>query len=109
MVLRKDWWIAPAAAMVRRFCSAIPIAITDITWATSTANITAPRQEEQKWKTERDPIANFGKWLIEQKLADAAALDQVQAELEAEMKKAVAFAIAAPYPSVDEVEQDVYA
>ena len=29
--------------------------------------------------------------------------------LEAEMKKAVDFAVAAPYPSVDEVEQDVYA
>ena len=23
------------------------------------------KQEEQKWKTERDPITNFGKWLIE--------------------------------------------
>src|ERR1700691_2814017 len=48
-----------------------------------------PKQEEQIWKTERDPIANFGKWLIEENFADAAALDQVQAELESEMKKAV--------------------
>jgi pyruvate dehydrogenase E1 component alpha subunit len=68
-----------------------------------------PKQEELFWKTERDPIVNFGKWLIEQKLADAAALAQVQAELQAEMKKAVDFAVAAPYPGVDEVEQDVYA
>jgi pyruvate dehydrogenase E1 component alpha subunit len=67
------------------------------------------KQEEQTWKTERDPIANFGKWLIEQKLADAAALAQVQTELEAEMKKAVDFAVAAPYPTVDEVGEDVYA
>ena len=67
------------------------------------------KQEEQKWKTERDPIANFGKWLIEQKLADAAALAQVQTELEAEMKGAVDFAVAAPYPTVDEVDEDVYA
>jgi len=67
------------------------------------------KQEEQEWKTQRDPIANFGKWLIEQKLADAAGLAQVQAELEAEMKKAVDFAVAAPYPGVDEVEEDVYA
>jgi acetoin:2,6-dichlorophenolindophenol oxidoreductase subunit alpha len=67
------------------------------------------RQEEQMWKTERDPIANFGKWLVEQKIADAAALDRVQADLEAEMKKAVDFAVAAPYPSVDEVGEDVYA
>jgi pyruvate dehydrogenase E1 component alpha subunit len=68
-----------------------------------------PKQEEQTWKTERDPIVNFGKWLVEQKLADAAALDRTQAELESEMKKAVDFAVAAPYPTVDEVEQDVYA
>jgi pyruvate dehydrogenase E1 component alpha subunit len=67
------------------------------------------KQEEQKWKTERDPISNFGKWLIEQKLADMATLERVQAELESEMKQAVDFAIAAPYPTVDEVEQDVYA
>jgi acetoin:2,6-dichlorophenolindophenol oxidoreductase subunit alpha len=68
-----------------------------------------PKQEEQIWKTERDPIANFGKWLVEQKLADAVGLDRVQADLEAEMKKAVEFAVAAPYPVVDEVGEDVYA
>ncbi len=67
------------------------------------------KQEEHLWKTERDPIANFRKWLVEQKLADTAALDQMQAELESEMKKAVDFAVAAPYPTVDEVAEDVYA
>ena len=67
------------------------------------------KQEEQLWKTERDPIANFGKWLVEQKLADTAALDRMQAELESEMKKAVDFAVAAPYPTGDEVAEDVYA
>jgi pyruvate dehydrogenase E1 component alpha subunit len=67
------------------------------------------KQEEQLWKTERDPIANFGKWLVEQKLADVAALNQIRAELESEMKKAVDFAVAAPYPTVDEVAEDVYA
>ncbi len=67
------------------------------------------KQEEQMWKTERDPIANFRNWLIEQKLADALALDQVQSELEREMKTAVAFAVAVPYPAVSEVHEDVYA
>jgi pyruvate dehydrogenase E1 component alpha subunit len=67
------------------------------------------KQEELTWKTERDPIANFGKWLVAEKLADAAALERTQAELESEMKKAVEFAVAAPYPSVDEVDEDVYA
>jgi pyruvate dehydrogenase E1 component alpha subunit len=67
------------------------------------------KQEEQEWKADRDPIANFGKWLIGEKLADLATLNQVQAELESEMKKAVDFAIAAPYPAVSEVDEDVYA
>ncbi|MBZ5656245.1 MAG: thiamine pyrophosphate-dependent dehydrogenase E1 component subunit alpha [Acidobacteriia bacterium] len=67
------------------------------------------KQEEHIWKTERDPITNFGKWLIDQKLADQASLDGMQRETEAEMQKAVEFAIAAPYPAADKVEQDVYA
>jgi acetoin:2,6-dichlorophenolindophenol oxidoreductase subunit alpha len=68
-----------------------------------------PKQEEQTWKTQRDPILNLRNWLIEQKLADAGTLDRWQNELEAEMKKSMEFAIAAPYPGVDQVQQDVYA
>ena len=67
------------------------------------------KQEEQTWKTERDPIVNFGRWLIDQKIADKARLDAIAGELEAQMQKAVEFAIAAPYPSSDEVSEDVYA
>ena len=59
--------------------------------------------------TDRDPIANFGKLLLQQNLADAAALEQIQSELELQMKKAVEFAAAAPYPAVSEVDEDVYA
>jgi pyruvate dehydrogenase E1 component alpha subunit len=67
------------------------------------------KQEEQEWRADRDPIANHGKWLIGEKLADLAMLNHVQAELESEMKKAVDFAIATPYPAVSEVDEDVYA
>jgi pyruvate dehydrogenase E1 component alpha subunit len=67
------------------------------------------KQEEQEWKTERDPIKNLADWLIEQKYADSAALDRVQAEVRSEMKAAVEFALAAPYPGPEEAEQDVYA
>jgi acetoin:2,6-dichlorophenolindophenol oxidoreductase subunit alpha len=67
------------------------------------------KQEEQSWKAERDPIANFAKWLIEQRIADQAKLDSIGAEVEGEMQKAVEFAIAAPYPSPNEVAEDVYA
>jgi acetoin:2,6-dichlorophenolindophenol oxidoreductase subunit alpha len=67
------------------------------------------KQEEQQWKTQRDPIQNFADWLIGQKFADAASLEGIHTEVRAEMKAAVEFAIAAPYPSPEEVDQDVYA
>jgi pyruvate dehydrogenase E1 component alpha subunit len=67
------------------------------------------KQEEQSWKSDRDPIKNYTRWLIEQKLADQDQLAQIESELAIEMDKAVEFAIAAPYPKPEEVDQDVYA
>jgi acetoin:2,6-dichlorophenolindophenol oxidoreductase subunit alpha len=67
------------------------------------------KQEEQEWKTERDPIENLARTLITEKLTDAATLEGIQSQVRSEMKAAVDFALAAPYPTVDEVEQDVYA
>jgi TPP-dependent pyruvate/acetoin dehydrogenase alpha subunit len=67
------------------------------------------KQEEQEWKTKRDPIKNLVDWLISEKLADSASFTAIETEVRAEMKSAVEFAIAAPYPGVEEVEQDVYA
>ncbi|MFI5057918.1 MAG: thiamine pyrophosphate-dependent dehydrogenase E1 component subunit alpha [Candidatus Acidiferrales bacterium] len=67
------------------------------------------KQEEQEWKTERDPIKNFAQWLVEQKFSDEGKLKEIQEEVRAEMKAAVEFAIAAPYPTLDQVDQDVYA
>jgi pyruvate dehydrogenase E1 component alpha subunit len=67
------------------------------------------KQEEQEWKTGRDPILVLGNWLVSQKLADEAALKSIESEVRAEMLSAVEFAVAAPYPSPEEAEQDVYA
>ena len=67
------------------------------------------KQEEQMWKTERDPIKVLGDWLTAQNLADRARFDQIHAEVKSEVEKAVQFAMAAPYPSPDKVGQDVYA
>jgi len=67
------------------------------------------KQEEQKWKAERDPIKLFSDWLMAQNMADRAGLDKIQSEVKAEMDQAVQFALAAPYPAVDKVDQDVYA
>jgi len=67
------------------------------------------KQEEQEWKTKRDPIKSLGDWLVEQKLCEAGKLEEIESEARAEIKAAVEFAIAAPYPSAEEAEQDVYA
>ena len=67
------------------------------------------KQEEQEWKTRRDPILLFAEWLVGEKIADAEALRKIETEIEAEMRAAVEFAIAAPYPEKSEVDQDIYA
>jgi len=67
------------------------------------------KQEEQHWKTDRDPIKLHEKWLIAEGQADAAVLERITAEARSEMEAAVKFAVSAPYPSVDQVDEDVYA
>ncbi len=67
------------------------------------------KQEERQWMTERDPIRLLTAWLLEQKLADPVQLDRITQEVRAEMDAAVKFAVAAPFPGPDEVDQDVYA
>jgi acetoin:2,6-dichlorophenolindophenol oxidoreductase subunit alpha len=68
-----------------------------------------PRQEEQRWMAERDPIKTFAGWLVEQGLADSERLDQIQSEVNSEIEAAVKFALAAPYPGPEQAGQDVYA
>jgi pyruvate dehydrogenase E1 component alpha subunit len=67
------------------------------------------KKEEQQWKTDRDPIKVLSNWLLEQGYADAASFERITSEVRATMEAAVKFAIAAPYPNVDEVEKHVYA
>jgi TPP-dependent pyruvate/acetoin dehydrogenase alpha subunit len=68
-----------------------------------------PKTEEQTWKTERDPIKVATDAILSQKIADLAGLEKIQAEVKAEVDKGVQFAMAAPYPHVDKVAEDVYA
>jgi pyruvate dehydrogenase E1 component alpha subunit len=67
------------------------------------------KEEEQRWMTERDPIRGHAAWLMEQKFADASLLKQIEAEVASEMEAAVESALAAPYPTLDQVEKDIYA
>jgi pyruvate dehydrogenase E1 component alpha subunit len=67
------------------------------------------KQEEQRWRAERDPIKILGDWLVSEKIATQAQLDEIQSQSKAEIGAAVEFALKAPYPSVDQVGEDVYA
>jgi TPP-dependent pyruvate/acetoin dehydrogenase alpha subunit len=67
------------------------------------------KREEQEWKTQRDPIRLLADWLTGQQMADTGTLDRIESEVRAEMQSAVDFAVSAPYPDPDEVDQDVYA
>ena len=67
------------------------------------------KQEEQEWKTNRDPIKILSDRLIAEQVVDRPRLDQIEAEVQDEIEKAVQFAKDAPYPSPDKVEQNIYA
>src|SRR5271156_5233746 len=54
------------------------------------------KQEEQLWRTDRDPIKLLSNWLLEQGYADAATLDRIASEVRAIIEAAVKFAIDAP-------------
>ena len=67
------------------------------------------KEEETFWKTERDPIVNFGNWLVQEGIASNEALSKIRKEVDAEAEAAVAYAEAAPYPHPSEVHLHVYA
>jgi pyruvate dehydrogenase E1 component alpha subunit len=67
------------------------------------------KNEEEHWKTQRDPMRLLADWLQKNKLADNNLLESVEKEISREIISAVNLALAAPYPAVDEVDQHVYA
>ena len=67
------------------------------------------KEEEQDWKTNRDPLKILSRWLIDQGLAEQNIFDQIEVEVKEEVEVGAEFAINAPYPDVSEVDQHVYA
>ncbi|WP_027834821.1 thiamine pyrophosphate-dependent dehydrogenase E1 component subunit alpha [Maritalea myrionectae] len=67
-----------------------------------------PKSEEELWKTERDPISNFAKWLLKEKVLTEAELNQIEKDVQQDAKDAVTYAEAADYPDVSEVTLHVY-
>jgi acetoin:2,6-dichlorophenolindophenol oxidoreductase subunit alpha len=67
------------------------------------------KEEEQEWRTTRDPLLLLAEKLVGQRLTEQAVLDRIQTDVKSEIENGAQFAINAPYPDVNEVAQDVYA
>jgi len=67
------------------------------------------KEEEEHWKTNRDPLLLLEAWLIEQKMADSQTFKQIEQQVQAEIEAGEQFALDAPYPDPSEVDKDVYA
>lgn len=67
------------------------------------------KEEEAEWKDIRDPITNFGKWLIDQKMFAANELVAIDNGITADAEAAVEYALNAPYPDASEVDMHVFA
>ncbi|MHB8597109.1 MAG: thiamine pyrophosphate-dependent dehydrogenase E1 component subunit alpha [Ktedonobacteraceae bacterium] len=67
------------------------------------------KEEEEHWKTERDPLKLFADWLIGEQLADNSILAQIEQRVQTEVEAGEQFALNAPYPDASEVDENVYA
>jgi TPP-dependent pyruvate/acetoin dehydrogenase alpha subunit len=67
------------------------------------------REEEERWRTERDPLALLESWMLADGLTDEAALRGIERKAADEVATAVEHALEAPFPDPSEVVQHVYA
>jgi pyruvate dehydrogenase E1 component alpha subunit len=66
------------------------------------------REEVEHWR-QSDPIVRFRETMVRQGVLNDAEADQIEAEVVEELVRAVEFANASPEPSLDTLEDDVYA
>src|SRR5919198_4396990 len=66
------------------------------------------REEEQRWRAERDPLTLLARWLATEQVADAHALEEIERRVRAAIEAGGEFALDAPYPDPSEVDQHVY-
>lgn len=67
------------------------------------------KEEEERWRDTRDPVKLAAAWVTSGGMAKASRLDQIDEEVQAEVRSAVEFALNAPFPDPGEVTKDVYA
>jgi len=66
------------------------------------------REEEKEWMTKHDPLQTLATRLMQQRLVDTETFDRIAADVKTEVEKGVEYALAAPYPSPEQVTEDVY-
>ena len=67
------------------------------------------KEEEERWRDTRDPVKLAAAWVTSGGMAKPSRLDQIDEEVQAEVRSAVEFALNAPFPDPGEVTEDVYA
>jgi len=67
------------------------------------------KDEEKDWKENRDPITRFRSWLVAEGIATEDEIEAMNSEIEKDAAEAVAYAEAARFPSIEEVDMHVYA
>jgi TPP-dependent pyruvate/acetoin dehydrogenase alpha subunit len=67
------------------------------------------KDEEQRWRNERDPLDLLAATLKRDGVAEESDLEVVEKDVRAEVEAAVEHALEAPYPPAEEVDTDVYA
>ena len=66
------------------------------------------REEVEEWK-KKDPIENLRKYLLENEIASAEELDQIQEEVKEAVEASVKFAEESPFPPLESAFEDIYA
>lgn len=67
------------------------------------------KDEETSWRLDRDPIANFGKWLQAQNIASADEIAAIKEDIRSDAEAAVTYALDAKSPDASEVDMHVFA
>ena len=66
------------------------------------------KAEVEEYRRTKDPIQVFQQQLVREGILDAARIEKIDAEARAEAENAADFAEASPFPTVDDIQKDVY-
>jgi pyruvate dehydrogenase E1 component alpha subunit len=66
------------------------------------------KQEIEEYRKTKDPIQLFQQKLLDEHVLDESLIEKIDAEARAEADNAADFAEASPYPTVEDIQKDVY-